>query len=311
MRPLVVGERSNAGNVRRRGPGVRVTLGTTLAAVAVALAVVVAGCGSVSNGLPKNDGGAGGSAGSGVGGATGSGGAPGAGGAPGTGGAVTTTDAGADATADAPREGGAGCTGVQASCAALHACDATLASGNYMIAPDGPTDAAPVLVFCDMTLGGGWTVIYLADNINLNSTTIPYTVTSQKLRDNSTQALIAFRNLNLNLVASDTAVFDLPAAWRASNPLTATPPQDLTLSASVNGGLPAVAKLRYGVANFGSLCGDDWNTVSNYGRICLQDTAAAFYSGFSTTAGDFCALSTNAYSSRACSDMIRFSIAVR
>jgi hypothetical protein len=180
-----------------------------------------------------------------------------------------------------------------------------------MIAPDGPTDAAPVLVFCDMTLGGGWTVIYLADNINLNSTTIPYTVTSQKLRDNSTQALIAFRNLNLNLVASDTAVFDLPAAWRASNPLTATPPQDLTLSASVNGGLPALATLRFGVANFGSLCGDDWNTLSNYGRVCLQDTAAAFYSGFSTTAGDFCALSTNAYSSRACSDMLRFSIAVR
>ena len=193
-----------------------------------------------------------------------------------------TMDAGAD-VADAPREGGAGCTGVQASCAAIHACDPTRASGNYMIAPDGPTDAAPVLVFCDMAIGGGgWTVIYLADNINLNSTTIPYTVTSQKLRDNSTQALIAFRNLNLNMVASDTAVFDLPAAWRTSNPLTATPPQDLTVSASVNGGLPALAKLRYGVANFGSLCGDDWNTTTNYGRVCLQDTAAAFYSGFST-----------------------------
>jgi hypothetical protein len=310
MRPLVVGERRNAGNVGRHRAGVLVSFGTTLAAVAVALSGAVAGCGSVSNGLPKNDAGTGGSAGSGTGGATGSGGAPSAGGAPGTGGAAMTMDASAD-VADAPREGGAGCTGVQASCAAIHACDATALSGNYMIAPDGPTDAAPVLVFCDMTLGGGWTVIYLADNINLNSTTIPYTVTSQKLRDNSTQALIAFRNLNLNLVASDTAVFDLPAAWRASNPLTATPPQDLTLSASVNGGLPAVAKLRYGVANFGSLCGDDWNTVSNYGRICLQDTAAAFYSGFSTTAGDFCALSTNAYSSRACSDMIRFSIAVR
>jgi hypothetical protein len=305
MRPIVVGERRNDGNVPRRA--------TLVGLVLVVLASTVSGCGSVSNGLPKNDAGAGGSAGSGAGGATGSGGTPGTGGTPGIGGAPMTIDAGAD-VADAPREGGAGCTGVQASCAAIHACDPTRASGNYMIAPDGPTDAAPVLVFCDMAIGGGgWTVIYLADNINLDSTTIPYTVTSQKLRDNSTQALIAFRNLNLNMVASDTAVFDLPAAWRTSNPLTATPPQDLTVSASVNGGVPALAKLRYGVANFGSLCGDDWNATTNYGRVCLQDTAAAFYSGFSTPDGtaDFCAISTAAYSSRACSDMIRFSIAVR
>jgi len=205
---------------------------------------------------------------------------------------------------------------VQPSCAALHACNPALASGNYMIAPDGPTDAAPVLVFCDMaTGGGGWTVIYLADGVNLNSTTIPYTVTSQKLRDSSTQALISFRDLTQNLVANDWASFDLPAIWRASNPLTVTPFQDLSVSASVNGGLPAVALLRFGVANFGSLCGDAWNTTSNYGRVCLQDTAAAFYSGFTTPGGttDFCSLSltAQAYSARPCSDKIRFSIAVR
>jgi len=322
MRPFVVGERRNAGDVGspgRRRAGLRVSFGTALAAVAVVLGGAVAGCGSVSNGLPKNDAGAGGSAGSGAGGATGTGGehgpggASGTGGTPGTGGAPTSTDAGADA-ADAPREGGAGCTGVQASCAAIHACDATMPSGNYLIAPDGPTDAAPVLVFCDMAIaGGGWTVIYLADNINLNSTAIPYTVASQRLRDNSTQALIAFRNLNLNMVGSDWATFDLPAAWRASNPLTATPPQDLTVSASVNGGLPALAQLRYGIANFAALCDDAWITTSNYGRVCLQGTKAAFYSGFTTPSGttDYCALSTDVYSTRPCSDMIRFSIAVR
>ncbi len=291
---------------------------------ALAVTLGVAGCGSVSNGLPKGAGGSvgtGGSAGSGAGGAiadaavdhtvTSSGGAPGTGGVSGTGGATPPVDA----SADGPREGGGGCVGVQPSCAALRACDPTLASGSYMIAPDGPTDAAPVLAFCDMaTAGGGWTVIYLADNINLNSTTIPYTITSQKLRDNSTQALMAFRNLNLNMVASDTAVFDLPATWRASNPLTVAPDEDLTVSASVNGGVPALAKLRYGVSNFGSLCADDWVTTSPYGRVCLQGTVAAFYSGFTTGAAgttDYCAISTAAYSSRACSDMIRFSIAVR
>ena len=309
MRPIVVGDRRSGGNVRRH---------VTLVAVLLAFGGAVAGCGSVSNGLPKNDAGSGG-AGSGAGGATGSGGTPGAGGASNTGGVTGTggapkyiTDGGADAT-DAPREGGAGCTGVQASCAAISRLRPGAPERQLHDAPDGPTDAAPVLVFCDMAIGGGgWTVIYLADNINLNSTTIPYTVTSQKLRDNSTQALIAFRNLNLNMVASDTATFDLPATWRASNPLTVTPFEDLTVSASVNGGVPALAKLRYGVSNFGSLCADDWNMTSNYGRVCLQGTAAAFYSGFVTAgASDFCAISTGVYSSRACSDMIRFSIAVR
>ena len=319
MRPIVVGDRRNGSNVQRRSVNASVTVGVTLAML---LAVgAVAGCGSVSNALPKADAGSGGSVGTGGSAGSGAGGADAAvdhvatssGGAPGAGGAAGTNDASiTDAIPDAPRDGG-GC-GVLASCAALHTCDSTLPSGNYMIAPDGPTDAAPVLVHCDMaTGGGGWTVIYLADGINLNSTTIPYTVTSQKLRDNSQQALIAFRNLNLNMVASDWASFDLPATWRASNPLTVTPFEDLTVSASVNGALPALAKLRYGISNFGSLCGDDWNTTSNYGRVCLQGTAAAFYSGFSTAGGttDFCATSTDTYSIRACSDMLRFSIAVR
>ncbi len=317
MRPFVAGDRHDAGNARRCPASAGVTLGTLVMVV-----VVLGGCGSVSNGLPRNDAGTGGATtgagGAGAGGtsavdaavdhATGSGGAPGAGGAAGASDAATSADAG-----DAPREGGGGC-GVQPSCAALHTCDPTLPSGNYMIAPDGPTDAAPVLVHCDMeTGGGGWTVIYLADGIDLNSTTIPYTIASQKLRDNSQQALIAFRNLNLNMVASDWASFDLPATWRASNPLTVTPFEDLTVSASVNGALPALAKLRYGVSNFGSLCGDDWVTASPYGRVCLQGTAAAFYSGFTTGAAttDYCALSTQGYSVRACSDAIRFSIAVR
>ncbi len=320
MRLLFAGDRRNEGAVRRNGipANASATWAAMLVAVVITIGGAAAGCGSVSGGGAK-DAGSGGATGAGGADAavdhteTAVGGAPGAGGAAGASDASTTSDATSDTPTDAPRDG-ATCT-LPASCAALHACDPTLVSGNYMIAPDGTVDAAPILVHCDMDIGGGgWTVIYLADGINLNSTTIDYTVTSQRLRDNAQEALISFRNLNQNMVASDWASFGLPATWRAKNPLTVSPFEEITVSASVNGALPALALLRYGTANFGSVCGDAWNTTTTpYGRLCLQGTDAAFYSGFATAAAttDFCALSSQTYSVRACSDMLRFSIAVR
>ena len=122
---------------------------------------------------------------------------------------------------------------------------------------------------------------------------------------------MAYRNLNLNMAASDTASFGIPATWRTKNPMSASPPEDLSVSASVNGALPATATLRYGIGNFSQVCGDPWVTTSNYGRICLQGTAAPFYSGFVRDTSDLCALSTENYAARPCSDMVRFSIAVR
>jgi hypothetical protein len=227
--------------------------------------------------------------------------------------AAQTSDAGATDTA--PLDSGAPDAGACArpkTCAVLHGCSPTVTSGSYMIFPDGVSDAG-LLVHCDMeTANGGWTVIYLADSVNLNSTTIDYTVPAQSIRDASQEALIAFRNLNVNMVASDWASFGLPATWRAKNPLAVTAPEDITVSASVNGALPALATLRYGQANFSTMCGDPWVTTTPYGRVCLQGTAAAFFSGFTTgPMPDYCSLSDQAYSTRVCSDTVRFSIAVR
>ena len=228
--------------------------------------------------------------------------------------ATDAVDVAADTPTDAVVAGDAGdggaCTRPK-TCAALHACTPSATSGPSLIFPDGAADAG-VQVHCDMeTAGGGWTVIFLADSVNLNSTTIEYTVPVQSIRDVSQETLIAFRNLNLNMLASDWASFGLPATWRARNPLAVTVPEDITVSASVNGALPALATLRYGQANFTSLCSDPWITTSAYGRICLQGTTAAFFSGFTVAGPDLCALSSQAYATRVCSDSARFSIAVR
>jgi hypothetical protein len=246
------------------------------------------------------------------------GGVGGAGGAQvGTGGSSTGDASAPDRADGAPADvsGDGGACALPTNCAVLHGCDPSLPSGSYAIFPDGPTDAAPPTVHCDMdTAGGGWTIIFLADAINLNAANIPYTVPNQSIRDAAQETLIAFRNLNLNMQASDWATFGLPATWRAKNPLSVSPDEDLTVSAAVNGGLPALALLRYGQANFSQLCSDDWSTVSTspvYGRICLQGTAAAFYSGFAVSTADLCSLSTQNYAARLCSDTVRFSIAVR
>jgi hypothetical protein len=217
--------------------------------------------------------------------------------------------------APAPSDGGAdapGCTRPK-TCAVLHGCNPSAASGNFMIFPDGAADAG-LLVHCDMeTAGGGWTVIFLADAVNLNSTAIGYTVATQSLRDTAQQTLVGFRNLNLNKAISDWATFDLPASWRLTNPLAVTPFEELSIQVSINGTPPGAALVRYGTANFGALCSDAWTTTAGdlYGRFCIQGTAAAFYNGYTVPSDDFCPLSNQTYTARACSDTARFSIAVR
>ena len=297
-----------------------------LAPLLTALLLLAAGCGSAS--LKADAGGTGGAGGAGAGG-SGTGGTvvndggagSGAGGATGAGGAAvdaaadraSTPDLAPDAPAPTDTGTDAGGCNRPKTCAAMHTCSPTTASGNYLIFPDGASDAG-LLVHCDMeTAGGGWTVIYLADSVNLNSDAIGYTVPTQSLRDTAQQTLVGFRNLNLNQVISDWASFDLPVSWRLKNPLAVSPFEELTIPVSVNGGLPGPALVRYGVANFGALCADTWVTVSNYGRFCVQGTAAAFYSGFSVDppTTDFCALSNQTYTARVCSDTARFSIAVR
>jgi len=89
------------------------------------------------------------------------------------------------------------------------------------------------------------------------------------------------------------------------------PNQDRTIGVSINGAAFQMATLRYGRANFSSLCTDDWVTASDYGRVCITSTLAPFYSSFLRAGADSCSDSTQVYSTAKCTPDKRFSIAVR
>ena len=64
-------------------------------------------------------------------------------------------------------------------------------SGLYTIDVDGEGGAAPIEVWCEMTLqGGGWTRIFLADSDDLNDTQTLYTVEDAALRAGEQRAMM-------------------------------------------------------------------------------------------------------------------------
>lgn len=215
-------------------------------------------------------------------------------------------DAAGVTTHDAPPDA----ANVPASCVALHTASPDLPSGNYVIDPDGAGGDDPISISCDMkTDGGGWAVVFFSPTAAIEALPITYTAGNTRLMNDAKQALVAYRSLTQDAYAN-YAHFDLPDDWRTATPF-GYPNNDRTLGVSVNSAALQTATLRYGRANFSSLCSDDWITASDYGRLCITGTAAPFYSAFLRPGADNCSDSTQAYNATPCTQDKRFSIAVR
>lgn len=218
---------------------------------------------------------------------------------------VIDIDAAIDAAIDAP----AGTT-FATSCKDLHASQPSMPSGTYMLDPDGNGGAAPFSAYCDMALeNGGWTVVFYPTGVNLNSMTLGYTTGTPKLMTDATEVLIAYRS-SAKVAYTNYASFSLPTDWRTASPFTYQA-SDITTGVSINGAALASMQVRYGYANFSSLCTDAWNTTSPYGRICIPNTVAPYFGGFSVGTADQCSESNQAYNTTPCTTDLRFSIAVR
>jgi hypothetical protein len=196
-----------------------------------------------------------------------------------------------------------------ASCKAIHTASPVLGSGTYMIDPDGSGPDAPLSVTCDMAIeGGGWTIVFFPPDANYNGTA-DYTSSTERLLADATQTLIAYRSAS-QVAYTNYATFDLPTEWKTTSPMNATG-TDITTGVSINGGPLASTQVRYGKANFASLCSDAWSAATAYGRVCVVGTIAPYFSGFNASTTDQCSNSSQAYNTTSCSNDLRFSIAVR
>ena len=202
-------------------------------------------------------------------------------------------------------------TTLEPSCRALLMATPGLASGTYMIDPDGAGPDAALSVYCDMTSdAGGWTIVFAPQTPNLITVPMNYTSATQRLLADATTSLMAYRSAT-NAIVGDYATFALPPDWKLAPPFKYAA-NEFQTNVAVNGGTPMLTRVKYGYESFMSVCDDPWTTPPGmYGRVCVVGTTAPFFTGFASVVMDTCTESTSAWNGAECAMNKLFTIAVR
>eukprot|EP01116_Phalansterium_solitarium_P023496 TRINITY_DN8255_c0_g1_i2.p1 TRINITY_DN8255_c0_g1~~TRINITY_DN8255_c0_g1_i2.p1 ORF type:complete len:354 (+),score=55.05 TRINITY_DN8255_c0_g1_i2:127-1188(+) len=182
-------------------------------------------------------------------------------------------------------------------------------------------------IFCDMnTDGGGWTQVFKSGTTDRNSASIPWNTgmggTGWSPIANSAYMMFAYTDASNNIVSSLASPwkFPTPAQFQTQTPMQIGQCVYIPITATRLADGSVVSKiLRAGWGSFGSTC--DEGCTSTWGQICLKSNAAQGVAGgysdfptfhsFAVSNADSCSLSSQVYTTTACSASYQFTIYVR
>ena len=193
-------------------------------------------------------------------------------------------------------------------------------SGTYNIVGTGGEQS----VYCDqVTDGGGWTRVFLADNNNYNAIDTSYfdgLSGGSSLISESYEMMLAFTNPSTGVLTNAWS-FPTPMSVHSLSPLAVEACHYVVTDVKQisSGTVHDSMTIRMGHGSFGTQC--DQSCSGTYGQICLKSNSIEgspggfsdfpHYNRFANTGADNCSESSQSYNATACSNTRRFAVFVR